>query len=178
MTARAILRRRRRRQRPVVLALAGLGIAILSLTPTERAMPWLVWNGSASAPVGLYSVTDMPAERGALVLVRPPADVAALAAERAYLPPGVPLIKRVAAVPGDHVCAIGSAVVLHTVTVIRRLEADAAGRPLPRWSGCRRLAKDEVFLLMADASDSFDSRYFGPVPVASVIGRLVPLWTD
>jgi type IV secretory pathway protease TraF len=111
-------------------------------------------------------------------LVRPPADVAALAAERAYLPPGVPLIKRVAAVAGDHVCAIGSAVVLHTETVIRRLDADAAGRPLPHWSGCRRLDEDEVFLLMADAPDSFDSRYFGPVPLASVMGRLVPLWTD
>jgi conjugative transfer signal peptidase TraF len=178
MTARAILRRRRRRHRPAVLALAGLGVAILSLTPTERAMPWLVWNASASAPVGLYRVTDAPAERGALVLVRPPADVAALAAELGYLPAGVPLIKRVAAVAGDHVCAVGSAVVLHTQTVIRRLEADAAGRPLPRWSGCRRLADGEVFLLMADAPRSFDSRYFGPVPLASVMGRLVPLWTD
>jgi conjugative transfer signal peptidase TraF len=178
MTARAILRRRRRRQRPAVLALAGLGVAILSLTPTERAMPWLVWNASASAPVGLYRVTDAPAERGSLVLVRPPPDVAALAAERTYLPPGMPLIKRVAAVAGDHVCAIGSAVVLHTVTVIRRLETDTDGRPLPHWSECRRLADTEVFLLMAGSTDSFDSRYFGPVPLASVMGRLVPLWTD
>ncbi|SDF06411.1 S26 family signal peptidase [Rhodospira trueperi] len=178
MTARAILRRRRRRQRPAVLALAGLGVAILSLTPTERAVPWLVWNASASAPVGLYRVVARPAERGPLVLVNPPADVDALAAERGYLPAGLPLIKRVAAVAGDHVCAVGSAVVLHTETVIRRLEADAAGRPLPHWSGCRRLTDGEIFLLMADAPDSFDSRYFGPVPLASVMGRLVPLWTD
>ncbi|MBB4267879.1 conjugative transfer signal peptidase TraF [Roseospira visakhapatnamensis] len=177
MTDRAILRRRRR-QHPAVLALAGLGVAILSLTPTERAVPWLVWNASASVPVGLYRVTDAPAERGALVLVRPPDDVVALAAERGYLPAGVPLIKRITAAPGDHVCAVGSAVVLHTQTVVPRRETDAAGRPLPRWSGCRRLADGEVFLLMADAPDSFDSRYFGPVPSASVMGRLVPLWTD
>jgi len=172
------LRRRRRRQRPAVLALTGLGVAILSMTPTKRAMPWLVWNASASAPVGLYRVTEAPAERGALVLVRPPLDVAALATERGYLPDGVPLIKRVAAVAGDHVCAIGSAVVLRTEVVVRRLDADATGRPLPRWSGCRRLADGEVFLLMADAPGSFDSRYFGPVPLTSVMGRLVPLWTD
>jgi type IV secretory pathway protease TraF len=31
---------------------------------------------------------------------------------------------------------------------------------------------------MAGAPDSFDRRYFGPVPLASVMGRLVPLWTD
>jgi conjugative transfer signal peptidase TraF len=178
MTARAILRRRRRRQRPAVLALAGLGVAILSLTPTERTVPWLVWNVSASAPVGLYRMTDAPAERGALVLVRPPDDVVALAAERGYLPDGVPLIKRVAGVAGDHVCAVGWAVVLHTQTVVRRRETDAAGRPLPLWTGRRRLADGEVFLLMAETPDSFDSRYFGPAPLASVMGRLVPLWTD
>jgi conjugative transfer signal peptidase TraF len=178
MTARAILRRRHRRQRPAVLALAGLGVAILSLTPTKRAVPWLVWNASASAPVGLYRMTDAPAKRGALVLVRPPPNIAALAAERAYLPPGVPLIKRIAAVAGDHVCAVGSAVVLQTDTVVRRLESDASGRLLPRWTGCRRLADGEVFLLMAETPDSFDSRYFGPVPLTSVMGRLVPLWTD
>ncbi len=178
MTARAILRRRRRRQRPAVLALAGLGVAILSLTPTERAVPWLVWNASASAPAGLYRVVAGPVERGALVLVRPPADMAALAAERGTLPAGVPLIKRVVAVAGDHVCAVGSAVVLHTEVVVRRLESDTVGRRLPHWTGCRRLADGEVFLLMADAPDSFDSRYFGPVPLASVMGRLVPLWTD
>jgi len=178
MTARAILRRCRRRQRPGALALAGLGVAILSLTPTERAIPWLVWNASASAPVGLYRVVAGPAERGDLVPVPPPADVTALAAERGYLPAGVPLIKRVAAVAGDHVCAVGSAVVLHAQTVVRRLDTDAAGRPLPRWSGCRRLADGEVFLLMAETTESFDSRYFGPVPSASVMGRLVPLWTD
>jgi len=177
MTARAILRRRRR-QRPAVLALAGLGVAILSLTPTERSVPWLVWNASASAPVGLYRVVAGPAERGTLVLVRPPANVTALAAERGYLPAGVPLIKRVAARAGNHVCAVGARVFLSGHRPIHRLKTDAAGRPLPHWSGCRRLAEDEVFLLMADAPDSFDSRYFGPVPLASVMGRLVPLWTD
>jgi len=39
MISRALTRIRRRRQRPVVLALAGLGVAILSLAPTERAVP-------------------------------------------------------------------------------------------------------------------------------------------
>ncbi|NJO35955.1 MAG: S26 family signal peptidase, partial [Rhodospirillales bacterium] len=36
----------------------------------------------------------------------------------------------------------------------------------------------EVFLLMEGVADSFDGRYFGPVPTASIIGRLAPLWTE
>ena len=28
------------------------------------------------------------------------------------------------------------------------------------------------------SADSLDGRYFGPLPVKSIIGRAVPLWTD
>jgi type IV secretory pathway protease TraF len=49
---------------------------------------------------------------------------------------------------------------------------------LPHWDGCRTLQADELFLLMAAVPDSFDSRYFGPVSLSAVIGRLVPLWTE
>ncbi len=46
-----------------------------------------------------------------------------------------------------------------------------------RWSGCRRLAAHELFLIAPASAASFDSRYFGPVTRAQVIGRAVPLWT-
>ena len=58
-----------------------------------------------------------------------------------------------------------------------RLEVDRKGRPMPRWNECRVLVRDEFFLLLKPA-DSFDSRYFGPVPRAQIIGRLAPLWTE
>jgi hypothetical protein len=50
-------------------------------------------------------------------------------------------------------------------------------RALPHWSACRRLKAQEVFLLSSYSPFSFDSRYFGPVERASVMGRAVPLWT-
>ena len=57
------------------------------------------------------------------------------------------------------------------------LASDRLGRELPVWSGCRRLGAYELFL-PADASpESFDSRYFGAVTRADVIGVAVPLWT-
>ena len=50
------------------------------------------------------------------------------------------------------------------------------GRPLHGWPQCRRLQADEVFLLSATNPTSFDSRYFGPVHAADVIGIAQPLW--
>jgi type IV secretory pathway protease TraF len=52
---------------------------------------------------------------------------------------------------------------------------DAVGRPLPAWSGCFRLAANDIFVLSA-GPDSFDSRYIGPVDRAQVVGSAQPVW--
>lgn len=140
--------------------------------------PILVWNASASAPLGLYLRVDDTAEIGDYVLVRTPPPVRDLAAERGYLPASVPMVKRIAADRGDLVCASGRTVSINGHIEIRRLEYDREGRPLPFWLGCRHLANDETFLLMADVSDSFDGRYFGPISRTAIIGKLVPIWLE
>ena len=171
-------RRRRGHCRPCVpLALAGLGLAALGFAVLAEPAPRLVWNATASAPVGLYWISRTAPARGDLVLAGLPPDARRLAADRGYLPAGVPLVKRLAAVSGDVVCAVGDAVFVNGRQAVTRRARDPSGRVLPRWTGCRTLAADELFLLMADVSGSFDGRYFGPVRRARIIGRLVPLWT-
>ncbi|WP_245581983.1 S26 family signal peptidase [Phyllobacterium phragmitis] len=139
--------------------------------------PWLVWNVSASAPRGLYRIGRVAPAHGDLVLVRTPRSVARFADQRGYLPRDVPLVKHIAAMPGEHVCALHDIIIIAGAIAARRLERDRQGRPLPWWHACRRLAGDEIFLLNGDAGGSFDSRYFGPAPAETIIGRLVPLWT-
>lgn len=158
----------------LVIACAALSIAVT----TNNAEPILVWNASASAPIGLYALAGHDAGRGDLALVRTPPSVRELAATRGYLPANVPMVKRIAAANNDIVCASGELISINGKAVAVRRERDNAGRPLPSWSGCRRLAHDEVFLLMAPVRDSFDGRYFGPTKRASIIGRLEPLWTE
>jgi type IV secretory pathway protease TraF len=51
------------------------------------------------------------------------------------------------------------------------LAHDRQGRPLPVWQGCRAIAQGEVFLMNWDEPASFDSRYFGPIPLRTIIGR-------
>lgn len=166
-------------KRPAVLPLAAMlaGIALVGFSAIAHPQPRLAWNASASAPIGLYRVISGAPERGVFVLVRIPKSIEKLAAIRGYLPAGVPLIKRITAVAGDHVCAFDGAIIVSGEIVARQRKADRAGRSLPRWNACRELVQGELFLL-GDAPDSFDSRYFGPVTSARVIGRLAPLWID
>lgn len=172
-------RRRRGRCRPrAVLALVLLGLAALGFAALADPVPRLVWNASASAPLGLYWLSHIKPSRGDFVLAELPPDARRLAVARGYLPDGVPLVKRIAALGGDRVCAFDDAVFVNGRAVARRLARDRRGRPLPRWTGCRVLADDELFLLMACVSGSFDGRYFGPVRRAAILGRLGPLWTE
>jgi conjugative transfer signal peptidase TraF len=155
-----------------------VGLTALGGTTLIGSTPRLIWNASASAPLGLYALTLDQPQRGDFALVRPPPAVRELAAERGYLPTNVPMVKRIAAANGDRVCALGKAIFIDNRPVTARLVHDSRQRPLPTWSGCRRLGRDDVFLLMAQIPDSFDGRYFGITQRASIIGKLVPLWTD
>lgn len=110
-----------------------------------------------------------------MVVARMPEPTRSLAAERHYVPAGVPLVKRVAAVVGNHICAVGARITINGRMVARRLAADPTGRALPWWHGCRRLARGE-YLLLNNSPRSFDGRYFGPISAVSIIGKAVPLW--
>jgi len=157
----------------------GIGATGMALLAVRSHVPVAIYNASPSAPVGFYRVLPAGAiERGTLILVRMPDDMRELAATRDYVPATVPLVKRVAARAGDRVCLDGDAVMIDGRHVADRRRVDAKGRDMPAWRACRLLGRDEIFVLMEDVPDSFDSRYFGPVSASAVIGRLVPLRLD
>ncbi|NIJ63126.1 conjugative transfer signal peptidase TraF [Sphingomonas leidyi] len=169
-------RHQRRLHRLRLAILGGAGLVLLVVPPVYSPAPRLVWNASASAPIGLYWVWpgDAPA-RGEMAVAWAPPRWRRLAAERHYLPANVPLVKRVAAVPGDRVCGAGAWVSVDGVAVASRLARDPSGRALPWWQGCHRLAQGEYLLLM-DALDSFDGRYFGISSGHDLVGRARLIW--
>lgn len=166
-----------RMRRRLSLALASAcGVAALAWAAFAAPQLRVVYNASASVPVGWYRVE--PARElhaGDIVLMRLPARIAILADRRGYLPADVPLLKRIGAVPPQHVCVHGGTVRIDGAPVAAVLPVDRWGRLLPRWRTCRRLREGELFLLSTAHPASFDSRYYGPVLVADVIGRAQPL---
>ena len=162
------------------ITLTVLVSCALVAEPTWRdGGPAFIWNASPSVPIGLYRLAPVShIEAPDLVVVEPPEPLASFLAERGYLPRGVPLLKRVRAVAGDRVCRQGRTIVAFDHAYGEARERDGQGRPLPVWQGCRTLAPGEVFLMNWDAADSFDGRYFGPLPASSVTARALPIWTD
>ncbi|WP_336810138.1 conjugative transfer signal peptidase TraF [Bosea sp. MMO-172] len=139
----------------------------------------LVWNASASVPIGLYTLnTSRALALGDLVAVLPDRALAGFMVRRGYIGHGVPLLKHVAALPGQRVCRQDHSVTVDGLRLGDALESDRLGRPLPIWKGCRTLAVGEIFLMNAAVRDSFDGRYFGPVQARSVIGIATPLLTQ
>ena len=158
--------------KPRLLMLGALACLAIAWRPGPR----LMWNATASVPIGLYRLASPDAPLiGDLVVLQPTPNQAAFLEALGWLPRGVPLLKPVAAVAGQEVCRLGERVTIDGVAVARALKADATGRPLPVWAGCRRLADDELFVV-ATAPGSFDSRYFGPIPLDAVSAIAHPLW--
>ncbi len=143
-----------------------------------RPVPRFLWNASESVPIGLYrlhpagglAVTD-------LVAVLPPEPLATFLADGHYLPSGIPMLKRVLALPGQTVCRQDLTISINKIEMGEAREHDSRGRPLPIWQGCRVIADGEVFLMNWQSADSLDGRYFGVLPTSAIIGRAEPLWT-
>jgi conjugative transfer signal peptidase TraF len=166
-----------RTRRAWLAAAAPLAAAVgagLALAPRP---PIVLWNATASAPLGLYRLSSVRAPRvGDWVALRPPRPLAAWLAAYGYLPLHVPLLKRVAAVGGQRVCRLGDQLTVDGRAAARTRARDRRGRSLPAWGGCRELGADEIFLLNAPP-DSLDGRYFGPSRTGDLLARATPLWT-
>jgi conjugative transfer signal peptidase TraF len=145
-------------------------------------------NETASMPFGLWRVSSAATrlQRGQIVTVCLPATTLTReAAARGYLSAGPcpggyePLIKPVAAVAGDVVTVMPLGVTVNgrSLDNTAQLVRDDAGRPLwPFPAGVYPVMPGQVWLLSGHDGRSFDSRYFGPVPVTNVQGLARPLW--
>lgn len=163
------------RRRFIPLSAGAVSIGALGLVIAQEFSPRLVWNASASAPIGLYRIEAHARPRiGEFALVKPEPALETFITDRGYLPPEIPLIKRVAALSGDEICRHDQSIFVANIHVADALLFDSAGRKMPVWGGCVTLKSDEIFLLNAP-ENSLDGRYFGATKMNGVIGVAIPV---
>lgn len=171
--AMAPVKRWRRTVACIVLIFLGASLGLLSLLPRP---PVLLWNHSASLPVGLYGVEQIKAVRGDYVAVLPTGYLRATLDAYGALPDGRLLLKQLAASAGDTVCRDHAAVSVNGVVLALAKKTASDGGMLPAWTGCRTLGAEAVLVLTQHAG-SFDSRYFGPIGADQIVGVAHPLIT-
>ncbi|WP_341021174.1 S26 family signal peptidase [Brevundimonas diminuta] len=162
--------------RSITLAVMAVSVTLIGISVVIDPQPRLIWNASPSVPIGFYRVHtgELPG-RDDLAVVAPPHRIARYLDDGGYLPFGLPLIKPVAALPGQRVCRVGDTISIDGTVAGAAKASDRFGRPLPVWQGCRTISVNQLFFMNPDREDSLDGRYFGPFPVSTVIGVATPL---
>ena len=158
-----------------ILMVSSAAIGLIVVASVATLAPKLVWNPTKSAPTGLYWIDQREPKLGEFALVTTGAAAADLIARRGYLPPDIPLVKRVSARAGDEICRENHAILINKIHVADALIVDSLGRNMPQWRGCFTLQSDEIFLLN-DHEKSLDGRYFGATNLEAVIGVAIPIW--
>jgi conjugative transfer signal peptidase TraF len=167
----------RRGRTPLRIFLLAALLTLAASVGCRALVSQLTVNVTSSMPRGLYWLRPGGAiDRGSVVCLAVPPSMRTLVAQRHYLPPRFHLLKRVVALPGDHVCTDHRGYVVNDHLVSAVAARDLLGRPLPPpYPFCGTVPPDVAFVAAAGNS-SLDSRYFGPVPINDLTPS-VPLWT-
>lgn len=159
-----------------------LGLIILAVAPIAAAAiltsslphPLVLWNQTASEPEGLYIRASAAPRPGVIIAFRAPAAAFPYAERRMGYLHRIPILKAVAAGENDRVCTKGGVLRINGRARGPILSMDSVGDRLPEWRACRVLARGEVFVFSDRVPNSFDSRYYGPVSQASILGVFEP----
>jgi conjugative transfer signal peptidase TraF len=151
----------------------GLSGFRINLTPS---MPLGLWKRSGGIVRGNFVAACIP----------PDSEAMQLALQRGYIPSGrcpggiAPVLKQIVAAAGDTIILTDQDVAVNGTRLVnsRTLASDSAGRPLSAFRrGAYHVEPGEYWLISTDRAESFDSRYFGPVPESGIVDALVPFAT-
>lgn len=138
-----------------------------------------------SMPRGIYRIEHRLSQRGDIAASCLTPEIVEEGRVRHYLPPFpgrgcshklYPMAKYVYGVPGDSVTLKGDEIVINgQPTGLHRLKEDSAGLAMPALPLPEiQLGEGEYWLMSHHRPNSYDSRYFGAVPV---MYTLKPVWT-
>jgi len=161
-----------------IMASGGM-LLLLSYSVTNTPKKIFYINLSASFPRGIYLIQKFQSsdiKPGVAVIFDPPTAARPLIYGRGWLPSGWPLIKDVGAVSGDTYTVAGGCFCINGRYVGQVFNQDTEGKPLPVIKGTETVKPGEFLPVSTHIPHSFDGRYFGPVAMAAIRGKAIPVW--
>ena len=169
-----------------LFAVISVALMALGMTFLMRHFRIGLTLSNSSCAEGFYRLVDAPIRRGELAAACLPVNAEREGLTRGYLGNGdclggaEPVLKVIGGLRGDEVdvedgwIAINGKRLANSAT----LTQDSVGRLLTHvvW-GKRRVAPEEVWLFGLNNRRSWDSRYFGPIPLRAIRGVAEPLLT-
>lgn len=169
------------RERPFLWGIFLFAAFMLGWTACGGKLPEqdvVLYNRTASLPLGFYLRIPFAASRGDLVTYDPPEDVLAFSYAHGYMEHEKAIfLKRIGAMAGDtygvdkngNFYVDGNYVGPVSIT-------DSKGKPLPQIErGVLHTVPEGEFLPLGDSTQSFDGRYTGTVSLSRIQSRVVPL---
>lgn len=149
--------------------LAGLVLA-------ARNVPCYL-NLSDSEPWGIYRLTPFDGHLfiGELVIMEVPVPARPYVYGRGWLPEDGLLLKSIGAMPGDQVMIASDGIRINQQYFGPVFKQDSQGKPLPELRGSFRIQPGYFLPLATAIPNSFDGRYFGPVPLRMILGKAKPI---
>lgn len=171
----------------VFLRRVGVAAAIAAIAAAAGWLAGFRWNETESLPPGLWRISGAGGEaiKGRIAFFCPPATPAVLEAkERGYMREGrcngvEHLFKPIVAVAGDVVEVADDGIRVNGLEIpnSKPMRADGAGRAMPQLErGTRVVEAGQAWAVSSYTALSFDSRYIGPIDVASIDGQADPIW--
>ncbi len=168
-------------RRAAIVALAVAAVVAAAIEGARAAGVRL--NLTPSAPTGLWLTVGLPAELHREMMVSvcpPPSSAVERLLKHGFLERGncaagsLPLLKPVAAIAGDQVeIRPGSNIRVNGDELLNTAPISDLSSVRP---GTHTVEAGTIWLLSTYNDHSFDSRYYGAVPIANVRAQAVPLW--
>lgn len=158
------------------IAAIGIGCALAFVT-IHKPSNHYIWNRTASAPIGLYRVSNNDLKRQDWAVVSADSASSNWIAERGFLHDDWPIIKRIVGISGDEICRHNLKISMNGEHIATATETDSFGQQMPTWSGCFTLKSGEYFLLN-EHERSLDGRYFGATARSDIDGGATLFWRN
>lgn len=155
-----------------VLVMAASTILYLCIAGYITLPHLVIYNYTASLPVGWYWLEPAASLRhGDIILCDADEDTMQLAVERQWINPNTHFLKCIYGLPGDVYEIRAHRYIVNGEDKGEIKQYDSAGRKLPLQPDGKYIVPEGYILTGTSEENSFDSRYYGPIPIKNVYNK-------